>query len=566
MGHFGIPILIAAIAAALVSPAASDERVPSATDTRAVLQALSIAPAEELPAWRWRLARDYAARGLYAEADGVLRVLAADTPERAQARDFRLLHAEVLTQIGDAETALKLLDAPIVEGVAEACLWRLAANASLQRHAESRSNQACAEPAISHLPEARRTRFLMAAVRSEMALGDYRAAAALLSRATAMTKAEAGEAAYWRGTIALRRNQPGLAIEHFQQAAAGTNPIAALRAEVAMTELRFVSGSLTAEAARARFAKFEHVWRGGAAERDLLLAEGRLADRTGDVRSAFASYGTAALYLDDSSEQRLGEMMASRFHAVFVDGGASLAPVDAFALFWDFRVFAPQGPAADAMVRRLADRLAGLGLSAQAASLLEHQVYNRLEGTARAAIAVQLAGLLNDSGHYGRALGLLAATRNDGVADDLLAARNLVEAKALVGSGRPAEARALLTGATGDTAKRLRAEAAWAARDWAAVIDLMQDDLPAVEAATTPVGLSALLRVTVAAAMDGDEQLLRRLNHQYSAALSKTDIAPAFEVLTGEPANLSPGELRAALALAAEKASAYAGPRSGKSA
>ena len=114
--------------------------MPSAADTRAVWQALSIAPDAERAAWRWRLARDYAARGLYAEADGVLRALAADTPERADTRAYRLLHAEVLTAIGEAEAALTLLDSPSLEGAPETCLRRLSASSEAPA-ARSRSRQ-----------------------------------------------------------------------------------------------------------------------------------------------------------------------------------------------------------------------------------------------------------------------------------------------------------------------------------------------------------------------------------------------------------------------------------------
>lgn len=566
MGRLSIPIIVAALAAYVAVAPAGAERMPSADDTRAVFQALSMAPDDERPAWRWRLARDYAARGLHAEADGVLRVLAADTPPRAQARDFRLLHAKVLTALGEADTALQALDTPIVEGSAETCLLRLAAYAKLHRHSDVRASFACAEAALTRRAGAARTPYLMAVARSEMALGDERMAEALLSRMESTTPAEAGEADFWRGVIAARRGQNGLAVEHFQKAVAGPHPVAALRAEVAMTELRVSAGALSVENARRRLRKLEHVWRGGAAERDLLLAAGRLADRAGDLRGAFASYGAAALYLDgDPAGTPLADWLSQRFETIFADGGESLKPVDAFALFWDYRNFAPQGPRADAMVRRLADRLAGLGLSAQAASLLEHQVYNRLEGTARAVVAVRLASLLNDSGHYARALSVLAATRAGGVPDDVRLEHNFAEAAALIGSGRPAEAKALIGEARGARARGLRAEAAWAARDWAAVIDLMQANLPPAESATAPAALSTLLRVTVAAAMDGDDALLRRLHERYSTRLAKTEIAPAFEALTGDPAKLSPGELRAALADAAARASVHA-PIGGKTA
>jgi hypothetical protein len=525
---------------ALAAPATA-ERSPSAANTRAVLEALSVAPDADRPAWRWRLARDYAARGLAAEADGVLRVIAADTPLRSDAADFRLLHASVLTTLGDAEAALALLDSPAVEGVAEACRQRMRASARLGRHADVLRNFACSGT--------RRATDVMAAVRASVALGDDTGASRLLDRMTALPPRLAGEAAFWRGAIARRRGQPALAAAQFAAAAASPNPVAALRATVALSELRVDAGTLSPAAALAELDRLRHARRGGIAERELLMAAGRLSDRVGDIRGVFENYGTVALYHDAPGVRRT---LDARFQELFADGGASLAPVDAFALFWDFREFAPQGPAADAMVRRIADRLARLGLNAQAASLLEHQVYNRLDGTARAIVAVQLAGLLNAGGHHARALAVLSDSAASDLPAETLDRFRLERAAALIGVGKPAAARALLAEATGPAARRLRTEAAWAARDWAAVIELAVGDLPSPDAAAGD--LVTVLRVTVAAAMDGDDALLSRLRSRYRQALAQTDAAAAFDALTGDPARIDPVQLRAALALAAARA------------
>lgn len=544
---------------------AGAERVPTGADTHAVWLALSTAPDSERSAWRWRLGRDYAAGGLYAEADGVLRALAADDPARSATREFRLLHAQVLSALGEHHAALVLLDSPAVEGQPVTCLRRLVAASGMSRHNEVRANLRCAETAIAALPSPRRARYMIAGVRAEIALGDVAAAERLLARTAQTSAAESGEAAFWRGVIARRRGQNGLATDHFRQAAASPNPPAALRAEVALVELQLADGSLTPAAAASLLRDMEHVWRGGTAERDLLLASGRIADLTGNVHDAFRYYGTAAQYLASAAQApSLRAALSERFAAIFADGGQQLEPLDAFSLFWDFREFTPQGPAADAMVRRLADRLAALGLNAQAASLLEHQVYNRLEGSARGQVAIRLAGLLNDASRYAQALAVLADTQGDGLPSEALAARRLAEAAALIGVGRAAEAKSLLAEMTGYQAHRLRGEAAWAARDWNGVIANIEGDLPVGDAVRKPQVLTMLLRVTVAAAMEGDEALLRRLNRNYSGNLSGTGIEQAFEILTGNPAAVSAVQLRAALAAAAERASASASPSEGR--
>ena len=65
--------------------------------------------------------------------------------------------------------------------------------------------------------------------------------------------------------------------------------------------------------------------------------------------------------------------------------------IDALSLFYDFRDLTPVGRRGDEMIRKLADRLVSVDLLDQAAELLQHQVDNRLQGAARAQVAVRLA-------------------------------------------------------------------------------------------------------------------------------------------------------------------------------
>src|SRR5918912_2177414 len=71
--------------------------------------------------------------------------------------------------------------------------------------------------------------------------------------------------------------------------------------------------------------------------------------------------------------------------------GDDLKPVDALAMFYEFRELTPIGRRGDELIRRLADRLASVDLLDQAAELLQYQVDHRLEGAARAQVAARLA-------------------------------------------------------------------------------------------------------------------------------------------------------------------------------
>lgn len=503
-------LLFAVLALAIPAPVSGD-----APNVRAALQALSVAPDAERPERRWRLAQDYAAAGLHAEADGVLGVLAADSPRRAETSEFRLLRAEVLIALGAPEMALAALDTPALAEVPAACLQRLAASARLRDRTGVSVAHRCAAPVLAALPATARAPYLMGAVRTYAEAGDMAAAAAVLRRMDGLSPVQQGEAEYWRG-VTLRGNAPA-ALTHFRRAAVSPNPIAALRAEVAATEIEVAAGRLTPKAALARLEGLDNVWRGGAAERDLLMALGSLRDATGDVSGAFAAWSAVAGGVPDLSK---------RFSAAVADA----PPDQAVALLGAYPDYAPQGAEADALIRRLAERLAAAGRTTEAARLLDHQVAHRLQGTARASVAVRLAELLVASGNPQRALTVLAEARA-ALPADLDLRRRQAEAAARIRTGGAAEARTLLAGIDGRHADILRAEAAWAQGDWPAVIAGLEPMLPESAASARDAGL--ILRVAVAAARQGDRDRLRSLERRYRTMRGQA--ARALEALVNAP-------------------------------
>ena len=87
---------------------------------------------------------------------------------------------------------------------------------------------------------------------------------------------------------------------------------------------------------------------------------------------------------------------ARQMEATFVtlynkDGAASMPPLEALSLFYEFRDLVPLGAAGDQMIRNLADRLVSIDLLDRAAQLLEHQIKNRLQGEERSSVGAHLA-------------------------------------------------------------------------------------------------------------------------------------------------------------------------------
>jgi hypothetical protein len=168
-------------------------------------------------------------------------------------------------------------------------------------------------------------------------------------------------------------------------------------------------------------------------------------------------------YFKPSDRTRaVAERMDAVFRNLFLDGGAdTLPPVQALGLYYDFRDLTPMGADGDAMIRKLVERLVSVDLLDRAASLLEHQVKYRLEGIPQAAVAARLAMIHLMNAAPDKAIGVLRATRQQTLPDDIRRERNQVEARALLDLGQADEAEVVLEGDRSPAAQMLRADVYW---------------------------------------------------------------------------------------------------------
>src|SRR6185312_5581661 len=146
--------------------------------------------------------------------------------------------------------------------------------------------------------------------------------------------------------------------------------------------------------------------------------------------------------------------------------GDNLPPVDALAMFYDFRDLTPIGRRGDEMIRRLADRLVAFDLLDQAGELLQYQIDHRLEGAARAQVAARLAMVYLMNRKPDRAIAALRSTRIADLAGELRQQRLLLEARAQSDIGRRDLALDIVSNLAGREAIRLRSDIYWASRRW----------------------------------------------------------------------------------------------------
>lgn len=487
---------------------------------------------------RMELARFLLQHEFAAEALGALRIVAINQGELVELDpEYRLMRAAANIMMGRGAAAQADLGASALANSASAALWRGYAAFERKEWADARREIERGVGALEEYPPSWRARFQLALANAAIELND-------LASAEAAARAAMGEAPdqtmrlqarLIEARLANLRGDPARALQMLDELTRVRDEGVAVRANVEAIRIRRAAGGLTAVAAIEPLEALRYRWRGDSTELAVVGMLGECYSELGRWREALATMRVAAdRFPTDPAARQLRADMTNLFERLFLDGEADqLEPIQALGLFYEFSDLTPVGPNGDRIVRLLAGRLVHVDLLEQAAQLLQHQVDERLEGLSRAQVAADLAAIYLMDHKPDQALVALAGSRLSNMPETLLADRRILEARALLDLGRLEGAVELVERDRSEEAQRVRAEAAWRARDWdRAAVNLrallaMRDRAQPLDAH----GRHAVLRAVVALTLAGDDDAVRVLYREYAGDMAGTDEADAFEVV-----------------------------------
>ncbi len=524
-------------------------------ETREILtRQAAEAPAAKRAAARLKLARWFVARGFGPEALGVLAQVARETPERSTRPGFLALRGAAHFLAGEYGPAAADLGIPVLADNVEAAPWRGAVAAMGGDWRTAAREFGDLESVIAAYPPWLAARFGLLAAESSLAIGDTGTAQSRLDRLAdrGLTGGEVDMLAVLQGYYAKDTGDVDGALKLWRQVAAHGDRRASARARYAIANTLYAKKEITLDQTIDRLERLRFAWRGDVYEFDLLRRLAALYAKRDDSRDALETLKEAATYFHNvAGVQEVAKDMAGMFRHLFAGGGADKQPpVTALALYDEFRELTPAGPEGDAMIHKLAERLASVDLLGEAASLLERQVKFRLKGVEKAQVGARLAQVRLRDDKPKEALAALEESAQPNLPPDVTAARRLARAHALAKLGRRTDALAILAGDASLDAERLRAEMAWDAKDWpgaAAAFGTLvarTDDPPAPEARARLV-----LSRAVALALAGDTEGLAALRTADGDAMAKTKFAAAFAAVVGP---VTPASLQAAIKVASD--------------
>jgi tetratricopeptide (TPR) repeat protein len=499
---------------------------------------------------RLALARFLAGSELGFEAQGVLNLAAKADQTLLGDAEFRGLRGAARAMTGRYKDAEADFSSPVLAEDPASALWRGYVSEKIGDYPGARQQFAAGRRAMGLFAERWRGRFAEADAEAALNTGDLATAREELTLASGL-KLEPIEAARLKllqARLMEAQGQGSSALAFYDQVS--NDPYGALSAPATLhaVEIRLKQGVLKPQDAEATLNSLRFRWRGDATELETVRALGQLYLSQGRYRDALEVLRSANGRMPDlPASIAIGADLTNTFKALFLGGGADgLQPIQALALFYDFKDLTPIGTDGDMMVRKLARRLVDVDLLDQASDLLKYQVDNRLNGVPKAEVATDLAMIDLMAKRPEDALAAINGTRTTLLPSALNARRRMIEARAHVALGGYDAAIELLEGDKSPEAQDVRADLAWRQRSWPEAGALFEAELGARWKNPQPLAgreQGELVRAGVAYSLAGDDKSLARLRAHYGK-LAEAGDAP--NVLKVALAGVDAGQLTAA--------------------
>jgi predicted negative regulator of RcsB-dependent stress response len=516
---------------------------------QALHRAVATSTGERRPPQRLALAQFLFASGLFHEALAQMQILETEAPRLVSLPASRVLRAASALLAGDVEDAERSLAHPSLALNDEAALWNglvklrlgdVAAASELVTRGVGMANRY--PPPVGPL-------VWLDIAEAQVAAGQNDSAVQFLDLAERqpLTEPQRRRVALMRGRIMARQGDVSGALATWRPLEQGGPSPTRAEATLARIELLLENGKIDRGEAIDALDRLRFAWRGDRTELRTLIMLARMHGENANPRAGLQVLREAAQQFPEAREAReITSEMDLLFAKLFLEGEAEkLPPVQAIALFDEFRDRVPTGARGDMMVRRLVDRLVRVDLIDRAASLLDHQLRHRAGPQDRADVGARLAMVQLLGGKADQALEALATTRDGAMPEELRRERARIEARALASQGKVPDALSRIAGDASEEGEELRLEIQRQVRDWnavAATLERRAGTPPAPGEAIADAQARAVLHQATALVLAGDAAGMERLRERFGAAMERSELAGLFRVVSAE-AGVRPGDI-----------------------
>ncbi|HWC62608.1 MAG TPA: hypothetical protein VG501_03225, partial [Rhizomicrobium sp.] len=505
---------------------------------RRLTQAVAQLPAEKANKARLTLARFYLANQFAAETLGVIDRIQAEDPALTGDAQLSIMRGAAEYMMGRDRDAHNDLAGGAFDFNPHAALWRGLTEAALENWPAAHDAFVLAGPVLKRYPTSWQAQARLADAEAALGMGRLELAdAAVTHLPRDLSKHDALEAQLVRARITAVSGNYGKSVPLFAAVEAGDDERLAAQAIYYQVDAGLKAGAVKPEQGIDVLERLRFRWRGDGLEMKTLRRLASLYFAQNKYRDGLKTLRVATQNFQNNDAARAAQDdMRAAFVNLFLKGGADkMAPVDQLALFYDNVDLTPIGADGDEMIRRMADKLVNVDLLGPAATLLAYQVDKRLDGIAKAEVSTRLAEVYLMDHKPQDAITVLHKSQITGLPDETVHERLLLEARAFAALKQWDNALDLIAADNSDDTRRLRADIYWESGNWDVAGHKTEELLAsryADPAPLTDAERRQVLRMAVAYSLANDDTSLDRLRQNFTAKMTGTPDASAFQVLS----------------------------------
>lgn len=515
---------------------------PNETFTQArqrLQQTIVDVPENERNRARMELARFYFAHGMGEEALSLLNALAKEVPDLRFHSDFMALLGAAKILAYRSEDGLRDLTQLDLADQPEVVLWQAVGLAQLREWQLAEEKFATKKHVLRTYPEPFLSRFFVLAIESALASSNSHEAADWLDFISNAPHEEGinPALAFLRGEIEADAGHAKEAQAAWKEARASNDRLYKVRAELALIDLSVSNGSLTPAQAADRLEALRFGWRGDDLEADILRRLGQFYIQAKNIKTGINVLSrVATLYPSSALTPGVRTEMAKVFREVFLgSSGEKLSPLEALALFRQYRELLPSGEERDIIMEKLAERLVAVDLLDQAGNILEDLAKNRLQGEERQQTVLRLAAIRLLDHRPKDALEALKILNDLDLSASHQNQRVLLHARSLFELHRDTEAQALLKDNPTPDSLLLRVDIAMRTQRWDEAAKILTDLIgppPSSDESLSPEKAGWLVNAAIAYALANEQVNLDKLAIDYGKAMASQPQNATFQMLT----------------------------------
>ena len=362
----------------------------------------------------------------------------------------------------------------------------------------------------------------------------------------APTPGEKARLDFLRARVLQASGDQETALEIWRNLADGDDRWARVRSERALIEHALAQNQISAVEAADRLDQLRYAWRGDRLEFDLLRELGNLRLRENAYEEGLDALRQAVTFFPNNPETReAAQELTKAFSDIFTQGAVEgMTPLQALALYDEFRELTPVGQAGDKIIEGLADRLVRVDLLDRAARLLDRQVKFRLQGVEKARVGARLAVIHLLDRQPDSAIKALDESVAPQLGDTLAQERRRLRSRAIFELGDAQGALKLLEGDSSREADLLLSDIYWRTQNWveaAKVFRRLVGNSGLDGSRIRPDVGQFILNWAVSLSLSDNAEGLNRLRQLYAAQMDNTPYREAFRLITNST-SAEPGD------------------------